>query len=136
MNASDYAVVVGISRYGSITPELEGPEKDARAFYDWVIAASGGDVPKENVALVLSSQYRKNNAELNGDLYGYEPTLIQQLDDMIARVVTADADVLGNLLTTRLHYLAAPMEYAQIPGHVYNVSQDILNEDDYAPDRD
>ena len=75
MNASDYAVVVGISRYGSITPELEGPEKDARAFYDWVIAASGGDVPKENVALVLSSQYRKNNAELNGDLYGYEPTL-------------------------------------------------------------
>jgi len=61
-------------------------------------------------------------------VYGYEPTLIQQLDDMIARVVNADADVLRNLLTTRLHYLAAPMEYAQIPGHVYNYTPDIADD--------
>ncbi len=75
MNSSDYAIVVGISRYGSITPELEGPEKDARAFYDWLLASSGGAVPKENVALVLSSQYQSGNAELKDDVYAYEPTL-------------------------------------------------------------
>ena len=58
MNTSDYAVVVGISKYGAIKPELEGPEKDACAFRDWLLASSGGAVPKDNVALILSSQFQ------------------------------------------------------------------------------
>ncbi len=39
--------------------------------------------------------------------YGYEPTLVQQMDDAIARVVVADTDVLKTLLTTRQFYLAS-----------------------------
>lgn len=39
--------------------------------------------------------------------YGYESTLVQQLDDVVARVVVADTDVLENLLTTRQFYLAS-----------------------------
>jgi uncharacterized caspase-like protein len=75
MNADDHAVVVGISRYGAITPALEGPEKDARTFYDWLVSGSGGDVPKDNVALILSSQFQQNNATLQDDLFGFEPTI-------------------------------------------------------------
>jgi hypothetical protein len=39
--------------------------------------------------------------------YGYESTLVQQLDDVVGRVVVADTDVLKNLLTTRQFYLAS-----------------------------
>ncbi|MDH5671197.1 MAG: DUF1588 domain-containing protein [Myxococcales bacterium] len=38
---------------------------------------------------------------------GYEPLLSQQLDDVIARVVVEDSDVLSTLLTTRRFYVAA-----------------------------
>ena len=75
MNQNDYAVVVGISRYGSIQPELEGPEQDARCFHDWLISSSGGDLPKENVALILSSQFKHDAAAAPPDPYSYEPTL-------------------------------------------------------------
>ena len=40
-----------------------------------------------------------------GGYYGDEPTLIQLLDDSIARVVIEDRDVLRQLLTTRQFYL-------------------------------
>ncbi len=44
--------------------------------------------------------------------YGHEPTLIQQMDDMIARVVAEDDDVFRNLLTTRTFYVPATAEFA------------------------
>ena len=77
MNDKDYAVVVGISKYGSIKPELIGPEKDAQTFYDWLISPTGGDLPESNVGKVLSSLYAKANTSLNGDVFGYEPTLVR-----------------------------------------------------------
>ena len=86
-NDTDHAVVVGISEYGSLRPELEGPERDATAFHDWLLSGSGGDVPKGNVALILSSQFRTANATLNGDVFGYEPTL--------SRVTTAFARLMN-----------------------------------------
>ena len=55
MNERDHAIVVGISRYGSLRPELEGPERDARAFADWLRDAEGGAVPPANVKVILSS---------------------------------------------------------------------------------
>ncbi len=39
--------------------------------------------------------------------YGYESTLIQQMDDFVARAVVADVEVLETLLTSRRFFLAA-----------------------------
>jgi len=75
MNEKDSAVVVGISKYGSIKPELEGPKKDAMEFYTWLVSATGGAVPKDNVGLVLSSKWHTSTADLNSDIYSFEPTL-------------------------------------------------------------
>ncbi|MFY0539330.1 hypothetical protein [Nannocystis pusilla] len=41
-------------------------------------------------------------------IYGYENTLVTQLDDMIARIVASDQDVYGQLLTSRMFYTPAP----------------------------
>jgi uncharacterized caspase-like protein len=79
MNDKDYAIVVGISKYGSIRPDLEGPEADAKAFADWLCSETGGGLPKDNVGLVLSSCFRDINAKLTDpdDLFRFEPTIIQ-----------------------------------------------------------
>ncbi|MGQ0504069.1 MAG: DUF1588 domain-containing protein [Myxococcaceae bacterium] len=60
--------------------------------------------------------------------YGSESTLVQQLDDAIARVVVADSEVLKNLLTTRQYFLAATSsDFAptQFTGQVYGTTQSI-----------
>jgi uncharacterized caspase-like protein len=77
MNEKDYAVVVGISKYGSIRPELEGPEADAQAFADWLRSATGGGLPKDHVSLVLSSHFHAANAQLAGDVLSFEPTIVR-----------------------------------------------------------
>ena len=56
MGANDYAIVVGISKYPALG-DLDGPEADARDFYDWLVDAKGGDVKQDNVTLLLSSNY-------------------------------------------------------------------------------
>jgi hypothetical protein len=56
MAKDDWAIVVGIKLYPGLT-NLDGPENDAKAFYDWVVSPMGGDVPKEKVALILSSEF-------------------------------------------------------------------------------
>lgn len=75
MNAQDHAVVVGISKYGSITPSLEGPERDANAFADWLESPQGGAVPAANVTRILSSKFEQHEANRNNDAFLYEPTL-------------------------------------------------------------
>lgn len=58
MAETDWAVVVGIETYfDSGLPALQGPENDAREFYDWVIAADGGAVPEDHAFCVLSSTF-------------------------------------------------------------------------------
>lgn len=56
MANDDWAIVVGIGSYPGLT-NLDGPENDARAFYEWVTSLDGGDVPKEQVARILSSDF-------------------------------------------------------------------------------
>ena len=58
MAGEDWAVVVGIKNYAD--PDLaglQGPENDAQEFWDWVVSAAGGAVPKPQAKLILSSQY-------------------------------------------------------------------------------
>jgi hypothetical protein len=57
MNQLDYAIVVGIQSYPGFQ-DLSGPENDAVALYDWLISPQGGDVPKENIELIVTSQFK------------------------------------------------------------------------------
>ncbi len=52
----DYALVVGISRYPSLG-DLDGPEWDARRFATWLADPNGGNVPSDQIDLILSSNY-------------------------------------------------------------------------------
>jgi hypothetical protein len=52
----DFAVIVGINTYPGLNT-LSGPENDARAFRDWVVAPLGGNVPDANLHLICSSDY-------------------------------------------------------------------------------
>jgi hypothetical protein len=55
MAADDYAIVVGITAY-PFHGNLNGPENDATAFYEWLIDPEWGDVPKDNIDLILTSE--------------------------------------------------------------------------------
>lgn len=66
------------------------------------------------------------------NVYGYESTLVYQLDDMIARILAADEDVFGQLLTSRMFYTPGTEGYQESDtsiwkstaemNRVYNVS--------------
>ena len=54
VNASDYAVVIGISDYTNTDlPSLYGPADDAAMFAKWLSAPEGGHLPERNVVLLL-----------------------------------------------------------------------------------
>ena len=59
MAQDDYGVVVGIQSYPALDTDhqLLGPERDAKAFYNWLVSPTGGDVPPGNVTLIVSSYY-------------------------------------------------------------------------------
>lgn len=47
------------------------------------------------------------------NIYGYESTLVSQLDDMIARILAADDDVFAQLLTSRMFYTPGTEGYQE-----------------------
>jgi uncharacterized caspase-like protein len=63
MNAEDHAIVVGIASYPGFgrtqaePRDLQGPDNDAQAVYNWIVSSRGGDVPPANVTLVRSGAY-------------------------------------------------------------------------------
>jgi caspase domain-containing protein len=56
MAADDWAVVVGVRLYPDLG-NLDGPENDALAVHEWITSPHGGNVPVDQVALILSSKY-------------------------------------------------------------------------------
>jgi Caspase domain len=59
---NDYAVVVGVERYpgfsvAGVTSDLNGPNNDAQAIYDWIVAQDGGGVDPNNATLIRSAQF-------------------------------------------------------------------------------
>lgn len=48
-----WAIVIGIDGYGGKVSNLSAAVDDAERFYEWVIRDSGGEVPEENVQLLL-----------------------------------------------------------------------------------
>jgi hypothetical protein len=55
-NMEDFAVVVGINKYPAIRP-LAAAERDAVQFAEWLGNADGGDLPTDNIRLILSSNF-------------------------------------------------------------------------------
>ena len=59
----DFAIIIGLQNYPGLDdsqngrPPLSGPENDARGFKDWAASPEGGDVPEQNIKLILSSDY-------------------------------------------------------------------------------
>ena len=53
---NDWAIVVGVRRYPGIS-DLDGSENDADDFRKWLVDPAGGNVPPEQVRLILSSQF-------------------------------------------------------------------------------
>lgn len=60
MARDDYAIVVGIGNYPELSPRLDAPESDAKAFYDWVVSPRGGAVPKRNAHLITSPRVQRS----------------------------------------------------------------------------
>ncbi|MFO0577286.1 MAG: hypothetical protein U1A78_25045 [Polyangia bacterium] len=55
-NADDFAVLAGINRYPRLG-DLNGPENDAIAFRDWLLAPEGGSLEERNITLIRSSDF-------------------------------------------------------------------------------
>ena len=51
-----YAVVVGISKYKNASYDLQFAEKDATAFYEFLLSPQGGRFSRDNVRLLLNQQ--------------------------------------------------------------------------------
>jgi hypothetical protein len=73
MNESDFAIVVGISRYpgfgvtSSDAANLDAPVRDANDVYEWLVSPLGGDLPRENVKLICSDEGAAQVSVLNVD---------------------------------------------------------------------
>ncbi len=59
-----YAVIVGISNYLDSSINLKFSNKDAVAFADFLMSASGGLVPKENIKLLLDADAKSSEVDL------------------------------------------------------------------------
>lgn len=57
MAVDDFGIVVGITTYPDLGP-LEGAERDALEFYDWLTSPTGGDVPLGSVTKIVSSTFQ------------------------------------------------------------------------------
>jgi hypothetical protein len=97
---SDYAIIAGITRYPYLN-DLDGPERDATAFYDWVISPTGGQVLPQNVWLIRTSDF-KDPAE---------PTELR-IDDAFTELYLL-AQKRGGVLGRRLYIFLAGHGFAQ-----------------------
>lgn len=80
MTETDYAVIIGLQNYPGLDDPangrqaLSGPENDAKGFKDWIVSPDGGNVPKQNTKLILSSDYTPVKEE---DLYRAQPAELE-----------------------------------------------------------
>ncbi|ABC30356.1 hypothetical protein HCH_03616 [Hahella chejuensis KCTC 2396] len=67
MASDDYAILVGISRYGDPErlPDLQGPVRDVKLMRDWLTSPTGGDVPATHVIEIVSDETGMTPADLS-----------------------------------------------------------------------
>ncbi len=90
-----------------------------RAFFrEWLDYGGIADrPPKVEVAATSAwtelTGVEKSYHNLVKPFYGYENTLVEQLDDMIARILVSDTEVFETLLTSRMFYTPATAGYQE-----------------------
>lgn len=115
MGKNDWAIVVGIDTYfDSSLPALQGPENDAREFYDWVVAEDGGDVPEAQAFLVLSSKFPRPFASLT-DAKPTVHEIVALFDAIRARAATNAEQGTGYHVGDRIYLFFAGHGFA--PSH-------------------
>jgi hypothetical protein len=115
MGKNDWAIVVGIDTYfDSSLPALKGPENDARAFYDWVTAGDGGDVPESQALLVLSSKFPRPFAAL-ADAKPTVKEIVELFDILRARAAKNAEEGIGYRAGDRVYLFFAGHGFA--PSH-------------------
>ena len=84
MANKDWALAVGITKYPDSTFEpLDGPEADAKDFFDWVTSKEGGGVSRQCARLVVSSQFRKPRSAIEAQPAAEAvQNYFEQLDEM------------------------------------------------------
>ncbi len=58
-----YAVIVGVAKYLDADLQLQFANRDAEIFADFLISASGGSVPKENIKLLIDDDATQGEIE-------------------------------------------------------------------------
>lgn len=89
MAQTDYAILVGISRYTDdrLRP-LSGPVGDVRLMHDWVVSLRGGNIPDNNVTVITSDE----NSPLQAGNGRMPPVLEDFLDAFIRLVWDPDKE--------------------------------------------
>lgn len=100
MAVDDYAIVVGITKYPQFG-DLQGPEYDACAFYDWLSAPQGGNVPVAQMGRILSRDFDPSPDPLLA-----KPAL-QQVDYEFEKLIEAGAAREDGRLGRRLYIFLA-----------------------------
>lgn len=76
----DHAIVVGIDRYAHFE-DLEGAENDAHAMIEWLRDSAGGDVPPDQIDLIVSARYPGEDRPVAEDVYSAFERLIDLAED-------------------------------------------------------
>ncbi|MGH1342689.1 MAG: DUF1588 domain-containing protein [Nannocystales bacterium] len=97
-NRGEFGMAIGVRRF----------------FREWLGYEDVGAIPKVEVS--ETSAWSGGVVELSygnavGGGNGYENTLTDHLDDMIARILAEDSDLLAKLLTSRMFYTPATADY-------------------------
>jgi len=81
---ANWAVVVGVDRYWSDAAHLKGAVRDALAMREWLLDPPGGDVPADNLQLVLAPG--PNGAQPEADVewaLGTKANIIVAINDLM-----------------------------------------------------
>ncbi len=74
LDGKTYAIVIGISKYKNI-PSLQYADRDAQAFYDYLVSDKGLNIDSSNVALSINED--ANIHKLGNDVSDILQTLIR-----------------------------------------------------------
>jgi Caspase domain len=83
----NWAIVVGVDAYSIPTMSLHGAVRDALAMREWLLSASGGNVPEDQLTLLLSPHEGKAPEGITA-----EPATLANITKAIAGLLTASGE--------------------------------------------
>jgi hypothetical protein len=117
---TNWAIVIGVDHYWTEKASLKGAVSDAMRMREWLIDPAGGDVPAENMALVLSP------------LAGKEPDGVEATGATNSKIITAINDLIQKSegKGERLYFFYAGHG---LTARVNNRDENALVADDFSP---